>query len=430
MNSQRHDPLVDFVERYVLNPWPALAGGYAAVLTADILALSSLPALAISRQVLVFLGLLFAGWAVWMRLRLPWDDGQERMHGCVAVFAAAGVPLLALYAMDEAWDSGTLILKVLAGVAVGGGVLVLLPQFFRRLVLSLLVLYHFLGITLAATTLPVAGKPPPWLNLQASTRLYVNYLHFMYLTNAYHFYSPDPGAAQLLWFHITYTNNKSQWVYIPKREDFRTRLEFQRRLGVTESTNDVNSSSVMPPQVQNYELEYRLHQCNDPDHPERRALLLNEYEIIRLAPFVQKPSAYSQMMLSSYVRFIARNYPYPDDPDVKVASIKVYRVTHTMLSPQQFVAGEEPIDPTTYLPFYQGEYDADGKLMENDGFMYTPLPIEWKPARERARWIPDKNWETESRESYDADALERRKDILVDRMKMHAEYMKPRTTSR
>jgi hypothetical protein len=327
--------------------------------------------------------------------------------------------------MEKEWDSGSLVLEVLAAVAVAGGLLVLVPQVVRRTALSLFFVYHFFGIVLAANTMPVVGQPAPWLNSQLSTHLYLKYLNFLYLTNAYHFYSPDPGPPQLLWFHIEYSDGTSEWKKIPAREDFRTRLEFQRRLSVSESTNDL--SGIVPGPVyltaavsrRNYAASY----------PERQGVLLSDLEMLPFiqggGSFVRKPSAYSQRMVSSCARFVAANYARKDDPNVTVSSVKVYRVTHLIVRPDLFAKGTEPNDPTQYMPYFQGEFDAQGNMLANDyGFLYTPLPARWLHPWERSllppsyplnednvreATLPDGNPETQ---------------YLLDRLKIHAEYIR------
>ena len=61
-------------------------------------------------------------------------------------------------------------------------------------------LYHFSSI-LVSTTSP---DPTPWLVNQLGQRVYSSYQQFAYLRNAYHFYSPEPGPASLLFTLVTY----------------------------------------------------------------------------------------------------------------------------------------------------------------------------------------------------------------------------------
>ena len=59
-----------------------------------------------------------------------------------------------------------------------------------------------------------------------------------------------------------------------------------------------------------------------------------------------------------------------------VKAVKVYRLQHRMLSAQEFAAGEDPFAPTTYLPYYLGEYDPDGHVTDPDNpLLYWVIPI-------------------------------------------------------
>jgi len=492
-------------ERYVLDPWVALLAGYALMLLAIACSLSAAPALSIARQALAFIGAIIGGWAVWMRLRRPWQ-GQEsntpylwafliplalmafvavetvfgksyeevrspltilaliQVSACVAVgivmrlmqigsgnattsaaavlYVAAGVPLLGLFTQNQEWDSGILVFRVLTSLCLIGGLLAALPRLVRRVLVSAFFVYHFVGISMAATTLAIRGEQPGWLNIQLSQHIYKDYLNFMYLTNAYHYYSPDPGPPQLFYFCIEYPptpghpTGQHQWVSVPKREDFRTRLEYQRRLGVTESTNDVTGITPLP--VQSFLVNYRKNQCNDPAVPGKRALdVENTEEALKLgisaATMIRKPSAYSQAMLRAYARYAANHYPLLDDngdpvPGGKATSVKVYRVTHLILSPYRFAKGIDPLDKEQYLAVFQGEYDTEGNLLPNDGFVYTPLPNKWITENERDRYGVAKDWKLQPDEMKDVEDENGHVThyILVNRMRMHADYFRRR----
>src|SRR5262249_40436622 len=141
-------------------------------------------------------------------------------------------------------DSAGILLWVPVSVALASAFLILLPRLLRRLVLVALVLFHFGGI------LSSVGSPAPpngqasWLANQLWVGVYRPYLHFMYLNNAYHFYSPDPGPPILLWFRISYADEngkevQSHWVTVPNPNEQRMALTFQRQLALTESTNQL-----------------------------------------------------------------------------------------------------------------------------------------------------------------------------------------------
>ena len=75
-------------------------------------------------------------------------------------------------------------------------------------------------------------------------------------------------------------------------------------------------------------------------------------------------------------------------PDWKINKVKVYRVIHRIPEMSAFVNEKmDPRDPTNYWPYYMGEFDpkgnlldaghvdAKGKLIPADPFLYWMLPI-------------------------------------------------------
>ena len=70
-----------------------------------------------------------------------------------------------------------------------------LPSPVRRFAafgVSVLILVHFTAITSAV----LANPPGPWVAMQSQHLIFRPYLAFMYLNNAYRFYSPEPGPSQ------------------------------------------------------------------------------------------------------------------------------------------------------------------------------------------------------------------------------------------
>jgi hypothetical protein len=67
----------------------------------------------------------------------------------------------------------------------------------------------------------------------------------------------------------------------------------------------------------------------------------------------------------------------PGLPASKVTNkrVKIYRLTHAIPFQENFRRGQDPCDPRLYRPYYMGEYDKDGKLIdEEDPFLYWLLP--------------------------------------------------------
>src|SRR5262249_34883324 len=91
-------------------------------------------------------------------------------------------------------------------------------------------------------------------------RLSHPYLEFMYLNNAYHFYSPEPGAATHFWMRVYYdTGTKNEfgapklegiWVKIPDLDEQGQRgsavgLEYYRSLSLTENIVNADPSPLL-----------------------------------------------------------------------------------------------------------------------------------------------------------------------------------------
>jgi hypothetical protein len=192
----------------------------------------------------------------------------------------------------------------------------------------------------------------------------------MYLNNAYHFYSPEPGPPTLIWCSIIYRKGDQfqyQWIKFPDRETSPVPLHHQRLLALTESTNQINQ--VLTDALFQQRLAARKEMkegLNPPLHP---SFLTNRQLAI--------PSPYSQEMLKAIARHMARRHPeLEDDPEYKFYSVKIYRVVHYILTQEDMARGCSPLDKIYYLPFYQGDFDARGDLREpNDPLLYWLIPI-------------------------------------------------------
>lgn len=339
----------------VTNPWPALGVG----LTAAALAAACLwvfgPQATAARLAFLAVGLLAAGGAVVLR---PSSGLVVALAGLAAGLAWAG--------LNPEWDSARLLLSLVILVAFVAAVLLFLPRAVRRVVVSVFVLLHFGGILCAIGSVP----PQPWLVTYVWTYFYRPYLEFMYLNNAYHFYSPDPGPASLLWFRIEYADSTARWVKLLNREDYPFTVSYQRRLSLAESTNQLQPS---PPNFE-LRLRYRVEAGN------QRGIKLHP----EVAPVFQfrEPNFYSKWMLRSYARHVAYTYPHLEKPDTQVTAVKIYRIVHSIPLAKDFANDQDPLDETLYLPYYQGEYDSQGNLKDpHDPFLYWLIPIvrEEKP---------------------------------------------------
>jgi len=410
----RHLPLT--------NPWPLLGPALA---TAGLVWFlhAQLPQQVGARVALIVASMVMALGGVGLRLRAAREDADNRFKTAGIVALACFVPLLCRLSLDADWDSVGLLLDVVIGVGLAASGLLLLPRVVRRVALTVLVLVHFGGI------LSAVGSPPPpsgqrsWLDNQLWVAFYRPYLNFMYLNNAYHFYSPDPGPPILVWFRIEYEGGKSRWVEVPSFGTDRSKLSFQRRLALGESTNQLVVGSPWDFEERwarrieaglNYEGRGAIPPLNDP-----QAGRYFEY---------REPSAYSKRILESYARYVLSHYPYVDDqgaehPEVKPRTVKIYRVLHAIANTQNIASGFNPYNPVTYFPYYQGKFDPAGRLLDGptfqdckvvkpgDPFLYWLIPIKVEPVQGYKQ----------RQDAHGRPLLPEPKDLkLVDYLKVHA----------
>ncbi len=369
----------------------AVATGLA--LAADF-ALAGGPAwLATVRLVLVGVGSVVAGHALSRRPALP---------AAWAVAAAAGY-LGAVVAAPAHWDSLRLVLMVGAGVATAGAVLSALPGRIRYPVVALAALVHFGGI-LTAVTWP---DPAPWLTNQVGTRFYLPYLQFAYLRNAYHFYSPEPGPANLLFALITYDldapdpatgkTTVSGWEVLPNRST-QTRdplaLSYYRRLSITEYSAryapDTGAGT-----DERKAIDERRHAVALGNVPGQKKIPLPppDYELPNRWYQHPQPDA-SRYVLPSYAKHLAAEYAAPGR---RVTNVRLYRAEHRIVSTQFFVKLDcDPYHPTLYRVYFLGDFTPAGKLVNSqDPMLYHLLPVTMRrPDLPYNNWTPDQFYDS------------------------------------
>jgi hypothetical protein len=345
-------------------PWTLSLVGLGAVIGAIVLSNFTADALVPVRLALIAASLILSGVAIQQRLRHGVTDLEDRTEPACLVGLGAIIAFLASLAFDPSWNSGVMFARVLGAFALFGACLVALPSLLRKVLASLLILFHFGAILTAVTAVsPAGGASAPWLSVEAWGYVYHPYLQFMYLNNAYHFYSPEPGPPTLLWFRVRYKSGKSRWVKLPSRKESPIPMHYMRHVAMSETFFDqepvtqeqFNRISAIRGQMFGY-----------PTHPGIPAE--RQY-----APLSSIP----RLLLSSYVRHVAMTSPNPDDPNDPVELVKAYRVTHRILSPEEFDRGMNPLDKTTYQPFYCGDFDAEGHMLNkpDDPMLYWLIPI-------------------------------------------------------
>jgi hypothetical protein len=321
----------------------------------------------------------------------------------LAFVLAAGICLVGsftLYIDSEHrsdWDTLRMFLRVLTAVSLFAAALMLVTTAVRRLMLSLLFTLHFAGIATAA----LAAPPSPWIIQQTWMRFFRPYLQFVYLNNAYHYYAPEPGPASYLWFRIIFESpdgksDEGIWYKIPQLDEagriqHPVALEYQRFLSLTEAV--AQPGGYLPPEVI-FNSETKEWEVN-PFYAKRRQLASPDPEPVKVGaqqtnqlripghntiPMLQQvwiPNDGSSRLLSSYARFLGRKFAvHPDKPGWEFKSVKIYKVTHWIPPVRWFLEEIPPTDPDTYLPYYAGNYKADGKIKvePDDPYLYWLLP--------------------------------------------------------
>jgi hypothetical protein len=382
----------------------------------------------------LLLFLLTVPWCTWSAYHLTQRASTktplgERFETAVLVTQAGLAALMASWALfwgpgpkyQYAWDSLRLFLSVLAAVAFMAAPLVAASSPIRRLGVSVLILVHFAAITSAVLSNP----PGPWVAMQAQHWIFRPYLAFMYLNNAYRFYSPEPGPANQLWFRIEYKQGDttlSRWMKLPDIDDeggnsYETSVQYIRRLAMTDS---VSRALPMPWTIPNSRgemqlaefVEARQQQMPNPlekplgfkkpakslDVPMHPTMMIN----------YQRPTPEGLEILSSFARFVLRQ-PHPKYPDAAPATVKIYRVQHLILAAESYAHGADPHDWVNYLPYYMGMYNPEGALLDSkDPFLYWLLPILREDTRDPGsrlncyifKHAGDDEWQFKSRPSW------------------------------
>jgi len=313
--------------------------------------------------------------------------------------------VLSAFGYSPDWDSMRLFAEVVAGIAVLGLVLSALPTRVACYVGIAWLAFHFAGI-LSAVTLP---PPQPWLSVQLWSRYFRPYLSFIYMNNAYQFYSPDPGPASELWWCVMYekidptpaeTENPPKvhrWIKMPNRSvDFRDPLGmvYFRRLALTEQLAQGKGNTFMS-LYESEEIQSRRSKRIDiHDHP----------ELVLAAKYRPPAEASQRFLLPAFAAIPANQYPTPDPvyfdgvEAYKVKSVYMYRVEHQIVSMNMFVGvrdPEFPSNPRTPMhpwdqalsyPWFMGEYvaaaDKPGEFVLKDSadpLLFWIVPILPKP---------------------------------------------------
>jgi hypothetical protein len=378
----------------------------------------------------IALWLLTAPWCAWSawHLQRRANDGQPlpvRMETAVLVTQGGLVALLASWALywgpelADAWDTMRLYFGALAGAAFLAAPITAAEARLRRLAVSVLIVLHFAGILMAV----IGGPPGPFLMREVQHWVFRPYLDFMYLNNAYRFYSPEPSPASQLWFRVEYELDEfdqepplihgatshgiprrkrvpeprkkmtlAHWIKLPDMDEvgkphYLSSLQYTRRLALTEN---IARSEPMPSLLaftkdgKITQAPFVVHRLQHVPVSSSDVLLGKQKPLDPVIPYhpdpsvqnYQKPTAAGRQLLSSYARHVLSLPPPREHPGATPKSVKIYRVLHRTVSAQEMAMGADPHDWIYFVPYYQGRYDPDGNLLDPDeAFLYWVLPI-------------------------------------------------------
>jgi hypothetical protein len=401
------------------------------------------------RLLLIFAGTVLALVGVVHRLRQAGWDFPQRIESAALVSLAGLNALLGYLGMDKDWDSGQMFYVALFLLALAGALLLLLPSLARRIVISLFIAFHFGGMAVAVTSVDPPNGSGAWLSKQLWTWVYRPYLSFMYLTNAYHFYSPDPGPPGLLWFAVKYDDGSYQWVKLPDRANSPVGMHYQRMLALPEHT--VTAMPRLPyslAEVASLNTEQRVDAIDrgyfDPERGAWEEILQRRdrgSELLYRSPeevvkrFPEKKALQIPMVIDrdAILQFREPTMPSkrsivcvaqrvlwttPDlDNGARPLSVKVYRVVHQVLTPYELSKGVSPYAKTKYWPYFLGEFDREGRLKDSkDPFLYWYLPIVVVPESYPEHGLASRPGVP----AVQANAEEPKGGFLLDCMELHA----------
>lgn len=283
--------------------------------------------------------------------------------------------------LPNSWDSVQLFFGVAGAACLIGVIWTRLPRRAAQSLVLLGIAYHFAAILSAVTSPP----PTPWITDQYWARVARPYVQFAYMNNAYQFYSPDPGPACQVWACIEYkiedpdAPKDYDWVYVVNRkQDYidPLGLSYYRRLSITENLTQSAPAGFTPGGQEEYaKVVARRDLAARKGIPRTFPIDNVEYRVPNHLISRQVLPSYARHMIHALAR-----------PGKEVKSIKIYRVVHTTISLQLFrgfdpstgetIPGTSPYDPTLYLPFFQGEYDSNGRLKDStEEMLYWYVPI-------------------------------------------------------
>jgi hypothetical protein len=324
---------------------------------------------------------------------------SKKLILCVGLLGGAGVLLFVGAALASiGWDSGALLVRIIAALTGVFSLVVFLPAWGRRLAISFAILFHFAGILDALAT-----QHGSWIAVQLWVAVFRPYLQCMGLDASYSYYSQGQGPVPLMWFCVEYegapgaTGRCFRWIHVP---DF----DKARNAYTPEGVHIWSGTEITRYQTLAYSSAYGSFTPSDFYSSLRRRLesgkkqgipLLNPEEMDYSLQY-KEPCNSAKRWQQAFVRHVSRICKHPDYPDLEVVGIKLYLVEHKIIDLSQLATGDEPTDDKFYIPFYFGEFDKDGNMKPSsrkteikDGYYQEtnrdPL-LYWVIPRKYVKW--------------------------------------------
>ncbi len=212
-----------------------------------------------------------------------------------------------------------------------------------KLVISALILFHA-----SAILVNVIAAAGPFVTKSLCAK-YRPYLQFMWLTNAYRFYAPDPGPTDVVWYRIKYEDGTSQWRQVPDREAYALRMPFQRHMSVSMLAMMMAGFEEIPASE---------------DAASGASMMIrnqgNRQEVL---------SPMGEVYFRAYARFIARKF-VKSSWGSPFKELAIYRIHYNIRSPYQVRLRYDMYDPRLLDISMVGTYSADGtRLTAKRGFV-------------------------------------------------------------
>jgi hypothetical protein len=158
-------------------------------------------------------------------------------------------------------------------------------------------------------------------------------------------------------------------------------VEYFRRLSITERANQLSGAG---PNTETFMARKLLAQ-DFPFYPP---------EILPEAQQYHPLSERGRQLIRGYAEHVAHvlgtGRKAADGTPIPIHDIKVYLVEHEMLTQLQFQRNEDPYDPETYRPIFEGQFDGEGRPLMNDfdrSFQYWLIPIYRTATRELRNYV-------------------------------------------